>query len=242
MDVIVKPDYRTLSETAARLVARWSLVEPGSVVMLPTGNTPKGMYAELAQLAAAGLIDFSSVTVFSLDEYLDLPEDDERTFRRYMMRHLWNKISPGPAAWHIPSSRPADVQAECQAFDRKVAESGGADLAVLGIGENGHIAFNEPGTPWDRTTHVAELAPQSRRGEAERFGGVEHVPKQAITVGVKTIMRARRVLLLASGEAKAEVLYRALKGPITTDVPASVLQLHPQLTVLVERAAGAHIG
>jgi len=242
MDVIVTPDYQALSEAAAREVVRCMLAKPESVVLLPTGNTPKGMYAALARLVAEGLAELSSVTVFNLDEYLELDEDDERTFRRYMMRHLWDRIPDRPAAWYIPSSRPEDVQAECAAFEGRLGASGGADLAVLGIGENGHIAFIEPGTPWELGTHVAELAPETRRGEVERFGGMENVPHRAITVGAKTIMRARRVLLLASGAAKAEVLHRALAGPVTPDVPASVLQLHPRLTVMADREAGSRFG
>ncbi len=239
--LLVEEDHGRLSQSAARLVARQVLAEPRSVLALPTGETPKDMYAALARLAAAGLVDLSGVTVFNLDEYLGLPEDDPRTFRSYMQRHLWERIPQAPAAWHIPRSRPEDEHAECAGYEQALEATGGVHLAVLGIGDNGHIAFAEPGTPFESRVHVAELSEASREQAADDFGGVEQVPRRAVTMGIKTIMHAQEVLLLVSGGGKTDVLARALEGPVTTEVPASVLQLHPRLTVVADAAAASTI-
>ncbi len=195
------------------------------------------MYLVLVQLHRNGFLDFSKATAFNLDEYLGIPPDHPPSFSAYMRRRLWDHVNLAKDKVHIPASLPEDPKAECLRYEELIRKSGGIDLAVLGIGENGHIAFNEPGTPWESQTHVATLSSETRRREAVAFGGFDRVPTRAITMGIKTIMRARRVLLLASGEEKADILARALSGSITTDVPASILQLHPDLTVVADRAA-----
>ncbi len=240
MKLLIERNAQDLSSTAARLVARQVLTQPRSVLALPTGDTPRGMYEVLVGLEQRGLLDLSHVRAFNLDEYLDLPEDDPRSFRSYMVRHLWEQLAAPPADWFIPSSNPADEQGECAAYEEALCRTGGVDLAVLGIGPNGHIGFNEPGTPWALGMHVVTLAEATRHKEAARFGGLANVPRRGISMGIKTIMRCGRIVLLASGEGKAEILARALLGPVTTEVPASVLQLHPWLTVVVDQpAAGA---
>ncbi|MCR4391454.1 MAG: glucosamine-6-phosphate deaminase [Candidatus Acetothermia bacterium] len=235
--LIVRRSYEELSEEAARIVARQLLLKPDSVLGLPTGDTPEGMYRVLVQLHRNGFLDFSKATAFNLDEYLGIPPDHPQSFSAYMRRHLWNHVNLAKDKVHIPASLPEDPKAECLRYEELIRKSGGIDLAVLGIGENGHIAFNEPGTPWERLTHVATLSLETRRREARAFGGLEQVPQRAITMGIKTIMRARAILLLASGASKAEALARALAGPVTPEVPASVLQLHSALTVVADRAA-----
>lgn len=241
MRLVVVEDYGELSRGAAKWVARRLLERPELVLALPTGHTPVGMYRELVRLHREGLLDFSRVTSFNLDEYLGIPPDHPQSFASYMRIHLWDQVNLRPGACHIPNSLPEDPEAECAGYEGLIREAGGIDLAVLGLGGNGHIAFNEPGTPFESTIHVAELSQETREAEAAAFGGVDRVPKKAITMGIRTIMNAREILLLVSGEEKAEVLSRALTGPITLEVPASVLQLHPRLTVLADVAAAGGI-
>jgi glucosamine-6-phosphate deaminase len=235
MRLIVVEDYEGLSWEAARLIARRLLVKPDLVIALPTGETPKGMYQNLVRLYRESLVDFSQAITFNLDEYLGIPEEHPQSFKSYMHRHLWDHVNLKGA--HIPSSLTSDPEGECVRYEELIREACGIDLAVLGIGENGHIGFNEPGTPWESETHVAKLSLETRQAAASHFGGLEEVPKLAITIGIKTIMRARKMLLLASGEEKAKALARALHGPITPAVPASIVQLHPKLTVVADRAA-----
>ena len=237
MQVIVVEGYEELSREAARWTARRLLGRPDLVLALPTGDTPVGMYRELVRLHREGLVDFSQATAFNLDEYLGLPPDHPESFASYMHRYLWDHVDLRAEARHIPRSLPEDPEAECRRYEQLLEEAGGIDLAVLGLGRNGHIAFNEPGTPFESRTHVAELSHETREEEAIRFGGLERVPKLAITMGIRTIMNARELLLLVSGEEKREVLTRALTGPVTPRLPASVLQLHPRLVVLADRAA-----
>lgn len=237
MRLSVLADYEELSKEAARLIARRLLEKPSSVLALPTGDTPVGMYRELVRLHREGLLDFSQATTFNLDEYLGIPSEHPQSFISYMHRHLWDQVNLRKENVHIPESLPIDPDQECARYESLIREAGGIDLAVLGLGENGHVAFNEPGTPFGSLTHVAELSEETREAEASRFGGPENVPRHAITMGIRTIMNARELLLLASGEEKAGVLSRALRGPVTPEVPASVLQLHPALTVLADVAA-----
>ena len=241
MQLAVVKDYGELSRRAARFVARRLLEKPDIVLALPTGDTPKGMYKVLVRLYREGMVDFSQATAFNLDEYLGLPPDHPESFASYMSRHLWEQVNLRKENVHIPQSLPENPEAECRRYEGLIEKAGGIDLAVLGLGENGHIAFNEPGTPFESRTHVAELSRETREGEAARFGGLEGVPQRAITMGVRTIMNARELLLLVSGEEKAAVLSRALEGPVTPEVPASVLQLHPRLTVLADAAAAGSL-
>ena len=239
MKVVVVENYTELSRAAARFVAQMVIKNPRLVLALPTGDTPLGLYRELVGLFREGLLDFSGAQAFNLDEYLGLPPDHPQSFRAYMREHFWSHVNLH--AYYIPDSLPADPQEECRRYERIMGEAGGLDLAVLGLGKNGHIAFNEPGTPWESLTHVVDLAEETRREEARRFGGLAHTPKQAITTGIRTIMNARRILLLVAGPGKAGILARALRGPITPEVPGSVLQLHPDLTVIADRAAAAFL-
>ncbi len=241
MRLVVTADFTELSRQAARFVAQRLLQKPPLVLALPTGETPLGLYRELARLCHHGLLDFSQAVAFNLDEFLGLPSDHPACFRSYMERNFWGQVNLRSEARHIPQSLPQDPQEECRRYEALLQEAGGIDLAILGLGKNGHIAFNEPGTPFETRTHVAELAAETRAQEAKRFGGLDNVPKHAITMGVRTLMNAREILLLVCGAEKAGILARALEGPVTPAVPASVLQLHPNLTVLVDRAAAAFL-
>jgi len=237
--VWIATDYDELCCEAARRIARVVLRRPDATLALPTGQTPKGMYRKLVHLSREGIADLSQTVLFNLDEYFGLPPDHPRSFRYYIHEHLLQHVQVREA--HIPDSLTSDPEVECRRYEELIASHGGIDLAVLGLGPNGHIAFNEPGTPWESLTHLAELSPETRRREAQHFGGLERVPHQAITMGIRTIMNARSILLLASGREKAQIVRRSLLGPVTPEVPASVLQLHPNVTVLLDRAAAAEL-
>jgi len=241
MRIIICENYQEMSRQAARFIAQRILSKPNLVLALPTGNTPLGFYRELVRMFKEGLIDFSKATAFNLDEYLGLPPHHPQSFRSYMGKYFWDHVNLRPESLYIPSSSPKNPEAECSRYEQLIESYGGLDLAVLGIGENGHIAFNEPGTPFESLTHIARLSPETRAREASRFGGLDKVPTHAITMGIKTIMHAREILLLASGEEKADALSRSLKGPVTPEIPASILQLHPNLTVIADSSAAKHL-
>ena len=211
------------------------------LLALPTGATPRAMYASLVDSLQRGKISLSHARLFNLDEYLDLPAGNPHTFRAYMDEVLYTRIDHRPAQWEIPDSNPADSQAACRNYDRALSQAGTIDLAVVGIGANGHLAFNEPGTPWTLTTHVARLSPETRQAAAAAFGGLDQTPRRAITMGLASLFASRRILLLATGRSKAAILAKALNGPVHPAIPASILQTHPNVRVLTDTAAAAKL-
>jgi glucosamine-6-phosphate deaminase len=243
MRVIVLPDYESVSRAAARLVAEAVARQPALVLGLAAGETQLGLYRELVRRQREGSLDLSRVTTFNLDEYLGLPEDHEASFRRFTRRHLLEPVGHPPGQAHAPASRPSDRDAECRRYERAIAEAGGIDLLLLGIGANGHIAFNEPGAPLDSRTRAVSLSRETvaemrRRGV---FGPGERTPSEAITIGIATILEARRLLLMACGAAKAAAVAAALEGEVTPALPASALQLHADATVLLDAAAASRL-
>jgi glucosamine-6-phosphate deaminase len=241
MRLEIVADYEELSREAARLVARQILLKEDSVLGLPTGETPIGMYRELVRMSREGLLNFSKVITFNLDEYVGLEPSHPQSFHHYMQVHLFGHLAIPPEQIHIPDGTAADLEEECQRYEEEIARHGGIDLLVLGLGLNGHIGFNEPGSDWGTMTRLVALSEETRRREAGRFGGLDLVPTQAITMGIKTIMRARRLLLLASGEEKAGIVREVLQGPIVKEVPASILQLHPDATMILDAAAASKL-
>ncbi|MGY4707693.1 glucosamine-6-phosphate deaminase [Candidatus Bipolaricaulota sp. J31] len=239
LKLFVFENYEILCREAARRVARILISNPRAVLALPTGETPKGFYRTLVAWCEEGIIDLSGTTVFNLDEYLGIPKEHPCSFHSYMDNHLLRYTRVG--RHFIPNPLAPDPEGECRRYEKAIAEAGGIDLAVLGLGLNGHIAFNEPGTPFETLTHVAELSPETREREAKAFGGIRAVPKKAITMGIRTIMNARAVILMAAGEKKAGIVRRSFQGPVAPDAPASVLQLHPNATVLLDRAAASEL-
>jgi glucosamine-6-phosphate deaminase len=235
---ILANDYREMSQAAAQFIAREILHKERSVLGLPTGETPKEMYSEIVRLYREGLIDFSKITTFNLDEYLGIDPDHPLSFHSYMREHFCDHVNLKRDRMHIPLSLPEDEEAECAWYEQLIDQEGGLDLVVVGIGPNGHIGFNEPGTSWGTLTHVSELSRETREREGARFQEGDRAPERAITMGIKTIMHARKVLLLASGSEKAGILSEALFNAPTPSIPASVLQLHPSLTIIADRAAG----
>lgn len=234
MKIRVEENYRQMSCEAARIIAGEILRNPNLVLGLPTGNTPKCMYEKLANLCKEGVVDFSQVVTFNLDEYYDLPFDHEKSFHRYMEEKFFSRVNILPQNTYIPNGMTDSVERECKNYDRKISEQGGIDLIVLGIGPNGHIGFNEPGTRWDSATRLVELTEKTITREFDRS---QNHPRKALTMGIKNIMRARKVLLLASGEKKAEIVDRTINGPISNDVPSTILQLHPDLRMILDEGA-----
>jgi glucosamine-6-phosphate deaminase len=237
MRVLVTPNYRTLSQTAAELVLNAIRHKPDLRIGLPTGHTPFGMYVELVTAFKDQHLDFSQLQTFNLDEYLGLPKEHPTSFHSYMQQYFFDHVNVRPVKVHIPDGTPGiDADAESQRYENAIQTAGGIDLLIVGIGSNGHVAFNEPGSPLDSRTRAVDLAPETIINAQQHFGS-EPVPARAITMGIGTILEARRILLLASGASKADALESALYGPVSTSVPASALQTHPRVVAVLDEAA-----
>jgi glucosamine-6-phosphate deaminase len=241
MRVLVTPDYRTLSRTAAEFVIEAVRGKLDLTLGLPTGSTPLGMYDDLVKEHLDQHLDFSESRTFNLDEYLGLPHDHPKSYHTYMRQCFFNHVNVPLSNIHIPDGSPGvDVDRESARYEKAIQDAGGIDLLVVGIGANGHIAFNEPGSDFDSRTRVVDLAPETM-ANAKRHFGPEAVPRRAITMGVATILDAHRILLLASGTAKGDAVERAVRGPVSTVMPASALQLHGDVTVIVDAGANARL-
>jgi glucosamine-6-phosphate deaminase len=240
MRVLVTPEYRTLSQTAAELVIKALHAKSNLSLGLPTGRTPLGMYEELVRKHREKHLDFSDLRTFNLDEYLGLPPDHPKAYHTYMRRHLFEHVNMSPANIHIPDGSPGiDADRESERYEKAIHDAGGLDLLIVGIGANGHIAFNEPGSAFDSRTRAVDLAPETI-ANAKQYFGSDCVPARAITMGIGTMLEARRILLLAAGPSKADAVGRALRGPVSVDVPASALQLHPRVVAILDEAANHH--
>ena len=222
---------------AAALTAR-----PSLVLGLPTGRTPIAAYAELRRFHAAGHADFSRASTFNLDEFAGIAAAHPGSFRSYMERHLFGAVNLAPARIHFLDGVAGDLDAECERYEAGIAAAGGLDLQILGIGSNGHIGFNEPGAALAARTHRVTLADSTRRDNAPFFGGdPAQVPREALSMGMGTILKAAEIVLIATGERKAPCVERAVGGPVTTRLPASFLQLHPRVELYLDRAAAARL-
>jgi glucosamine-6-phosphate deaminase len=233
--IVVVDDYPALSHLAAGLVAGLVWAQPRAVLGLPTGGTPEGFYQALARMNSG----FGEVTTFNLDEYVGLPREHPQSYYSYMKSRLYDRVDLQPGNTHIPDGMAPDPEAEGRRYEEAIGEAGGLDLVVLGLGANGHIGFNEPGTPRESRTRRVVLTGETRQANARFFAGVDEVPEAALTMGLGTITAARRILLLVSGERKAAIVPRFLCGPFTPEVPATVLCDHPDVTVILDRAAAA---
>ncbi|MBX6394721.1 MAG: glucosamine-6-phosphate deaminase, partial [Alicyclobacillaceae bacterium] len=239
MNIVIEKDYEAMSRRAARMVADTIRSKPDLVLGLATGSTPLGMYRCLIDMVQAGELSFARVTTFNLDEYVGLPPDHPQSYHTFMREHLFRHIDIRPERIHIPDGTAPDPDGHCRQYDRWIARAGGIDLQILGIGINGHIGFNEPGEPFGKRTHVVRLSESTRTANARFFRNPEDVPTHAITMGLRSIMNARRIVLLASGEKKSEAVRRALLGDVTEQCPASVLQLHPDCTFVLDQGAAS---
>ncbi len=239
MEVIIQPTREAAAALAARIIAKALRANPHLVLGLATGATMERVYRQLVRMHTEEKLDFSLCRTFNLDEYVGLFPSDPNSYRYYMNHHLFRHVNIDPRNTHLPNGLAADLDAECREYEATIARCGGIDLQLLGIGKAGHIGFNEPLSALHSRTRVKALTPTTIKQNAPFFGGEEHMPRRAITMGVGTIIEARRCLLLATGDSKAQVLARAVEGPITSMVSASALQLHRRCTVIVdEEAAG----
>lgn len=234
MRIVAAKDYNDMSRKAANIVAGQIFLKPNSVIGLATGSTPLMMYKELIRMSAEDGLDFSEATTFNLDEYIGLSTDNINSYHYYMYNNLFNHVNIKKENIFIPNGMTSDIEKECMDYEEKIRQRGGIDLQVLGIGNNGHIGFNEPDVKFEATTHQVKLDQETILANARFFDNIDDVPKYAISMGIKTIMHARKIVLLASGLNKAESLGRALYGGITPEVPASILQLHQDVTVVID--------
>ena len=232
MKIISVESYRKLSRLGANLIAAQVTVKPRSVLGLATGSSPVGIYRELIARYQAGELDFSETTTVNLDEYIGLAPDHPQSYRRFMQENLFDHINIDPAKTFVPNGLATDLDAECAAYDRRIVDLGGIDLQLLGIGVDGHIGFNEPADVFEKPTRAADLHPPPIAANARFFGRADDVPRRAVSMGMGAIMSARKILLIANGPAKKDIVERAFHGPITPRVPASILQLHPDVTVI----------
>lgn len=232
MRIVKTTDYQDLSRKAANIISAQIILNPNSVLGLATGSSPVGTYQQLVKWYEKGDLDFSEITSVNLDEYVGLDGSDEQSYRFFMNDNLFNHVNIRKENTHVPNGKAADIAEECKHYDDLIASLGGVDLQLLGLGHNGHIAFNEPSDAFDKTTHCVDLGESTIQANARFFEKEEDVPRQALTMGIQSIMLAKHILLIVSGEEKRDILHKALYGPITPNVPASVLQLHPNLTVV----------
>ena len=236
--VHVYPNERVAARALARHVSDAILVKPDLVLGLPTGRTPVGFYHELSALVERGRLHFGRVTTFNLDEFLGIPPSHPGSYRRFMETHLFNRVDLPPSQINFLNGAAPDPEAECERYEQAIAEAGGIDVQIVGIGTNGHIGFNEPAPGLQARTHRVTLKPETRRSNAALFGGdAGAVPREALSMGMATILQARSIVLLATGRSKASCVQRLLGGPITSDLPASFLQLHPAVDIVVDEAA-----
>lgn len=233
---LTSPD--AVAETAAAEIAALIIEQPDCVLGLPTGSTPIATYAKLVKRHREGL-SFASTTTFNLDEYVGLPADHDQSYHHFMAAHLFDHIDIDVNAAHLPDGMSDDLDAECRDYEARITQAGGLDLCVLGIGTNGHIAFNEPGSALDSRTRVIELTAETILANSRLFDDADDVPGEAVTAGIATILDAKRLLLLAYGGSKAEAIAQAIAGPITADCPASYLQNHPDCTFLLDTGSAS---
>lgn len=232
MKFITTQTYEKLSRQAANIISAQVIMKPDCVLGLATGSSPIGVYRQLIDWYNKGDIDFSQVTTVNLDEYVGLNGNHPQSYRYFMQTNFFDHINIKPENTYVPSGVAADTAAECAEYDARIRRFGGIDLQLLGIGLDGHIGFNEPGDCFVTATHVADLHESTVKANARFFAGEDEVPRQAISMGMVSIMQAKKILLIANGPAKKDVLLRAFEGPITPALPASILQLHPDLTVI----------
>lgn len=235
MKIYKTANYEEMSRKAASIIAAQVILKPESVLGLATGSTPIGTYKHLIEKYEAGELDFSNTVSVNLDEYKGLPKENDQSYDYFMHHNLFNHINM--KASYLPDGTKENGAEECRRYEALIKELGGVDLQLLGLGHNGHIGFNEPSDIFEKETHCVDLQERTIEANKRFFASVDEVPRQAYTMGIQTIMQARKILLVVSGEDKAETVRDAFFGPVTPRVPASVLQLHPDVILVADEAA-----
>ncbi len=241
MTIYITKDYQEMSIKAAEFLATIINENKRPVLGLATGSTMIGLYEEFIRMNQKGEVDFKEVTTFNLDEYYPISKDNSQSYNYFMKERLFNHVNIDISNTYIPNGMAKDIEVECEVFDHQVRETGGFDIQVLGIGSNGHIGFNEPGDSFPVRTHKAELTQRTIKDNSRFFTSIDEMPTRAITMGIGTIMNAKRILLMANGTGKAKIIKDTILGEVTPRVPASILQFHQDLTVILDQAAGAEL-
>ena len=237
MKLIVVNNYEELSKVAAKEFSKIIKEKENAVLGLATGGSPVGMYKELITMYEQKELNFSKTTTVNLDEYIGLNPEHNQSYRYFMNNNLFNHINIDKSNTFVPNGLAEDLEAQCKEYDQKIAELGGIDIQLLGVGNNGHIAFNEPNNELSSGTHIISLTDNTIEANARFFDNIDDVPRKAITMGVGGIMKAKKIILIASGESKAEAIKGIFSGKITTANPATMLQMHRDVTVIVDEAA-----
>ena len=241
MKIIRAKDYKDMSRKAANIISAQVIMKPNCVLGLVTGGTPVGTYAQLIDWYNKGDVDFSEVTTVNLDEYRGLPRDHEQSYWYFMQKNFFGSVNVQPDRIHVPDGSNPNAEEACREYDAIIRNVGGIDLQLLGIGVDGHIGFNEPGQAFELGTHCVDLTESTIDANQRFFNSRDEVPRQAYTMGIKTIMQARKVLMVANGANKAEIIKKAFFGPVTPEVPASILQMHPDFILVGDQDALALI-
>lgn len=241
MKIYKAKDYKDMSRKAANIISAQVIMKPNCVLGLATGSTPIGTYDQLVEWYNKGDLDFSEVTTVNLDEYKGLPRTNDQSYYYFMHQHLFDRVNIDPERTNVPNGMEPDAEKECGRYEGLIRSLGGVDLQLLGLGHNGHIGFNEPGEAFEKETHCVELTESTIEANKRFFASADDVPKQAYTMGIKTIMQAKKILIVVNGENKADIVERAFFGPVTPEVPASILQLHNDVTLVGDEAALAKI-
>ena len=241
MRILKAKDYTQMSRMAANLISAQVILKPDCVLGLATGSTPIGAYEQLVEWYKKGDVDFSSVTSVNLDEYKGLSPENDQSYRYFMNTHLFNHVNINKEKTFVPNGLEPDSDKACSAYNEIIRTCGGIDLQLLGLGNNGHIGFNEPASEFPRETHCVDLTQSTIDANARFFASMDEVPKQAYTMGIQTIMQAKKVVVVVSGAGKAGIVKEAFFGPVTPSVPASILQLHKDVVLIGDEAALSQI-
>ena len=237
MQIYKATDYKDMRRKAANIISAQVIMKPNCVLGLATGSTPIGTYQQLIEWYKKGDLDFSDVTTVNLDEYKGLPRTNDQSYYYFMHQNLFDQVNINPENTHLPNGMEPNSEKECARYESLIHSLGGVDLQLLGLGHNGHIGFNEPGEAFEKETHCIDLQERTIEANKRFFASADDVPKQAYTMGIKTIMQAKKILVIVSGEDKADIVAKAFFGPVTPAVPASILQMHNDVTLVGDEAA-----
>jgi len=241
MNIVIANNYQEISIQAARLVADQITNKKNTVLGLASGQTPIGMYQELINMFKRGKIDFSEVVTFNLDEYYGLAPEHPQSYYYYMWNTLFKHINIKKENIYLLNGMPENIKQECNQYEYLIQKNGGIDLQILGIGDNGHLGFNEPAIGLNSKTHLVNLSEETIQANSHYFNNIQEIPKQAITMGIGTIMKAKKIVLLASGRKKSHAIEKTINGPVSTEVPATILQLHPDVKLLIDKEAASQL-
>ena len=242
MQVYVAESYADMSRKAANILSAQVILKPDTVMGLATGSSPVGTYQQLIEWYKKGDLDFAQVRTVNLDEYAGLAPEHSQSYRRFMQENFFDHINIPRENTHVPNGLAPDLEAECRRYNQVIQSLGGIDIQLLGMGHNGHIGFNEPGQAFELETHVVNLTDNTIEANARFFASRDEVPRQAITMGIKSIMQAQRIVMVVSGADKADIVRAAFAGPVVPQVPASILQMHPNFILVGDKAALSKLG